>query len=149
MRLLSGKEKGVPDAQAPKNLDMVSSSLVVRCGFHTRLERQWSRMVFDHSWTKLPRRLDATRSSMGYIQSPPRTVGAHWSYIVARPPRRRGLPVEVTTWSVSQVSGARLATRIAYARVCRPALHAPDAAPLGFAARLMRDSLACLNVSLA
>jgi hypothetical protein len=56
-------------------------------------------------------------------------VGAHWSCIVARPPRRRcwrSLPVEVTTWSVSHVSRARLATRVAYARVCRPTLHAPD-----------------------
>jgi hypothetical protein len=34
-------------------------------------------------------------------------VGAHWRYIVAPPPRRRGwrsLPVEVTTWSVSRVA---------------------------------------------
>jgi hypothetical protein len=34
MRLLAEKEKRVPDAQPSKNLDMVSRSLVVRCGSH-------------------------------------------------------------------------------------------------------------------
>jgi hypothetical protein len=56
-------------------------------------------MVFYLNGDNLPRRLDARRSSMGYIQSKPHTVGAHWGYIVARPPRRRcwrSILVEVT-----------------------------------------------------
>ena len=96
MRLLAEKEKRVPDAQPPKNLDMVSRNLVVRCGSHTRLERQWSRMDILYNWDELPRHLDASRSS----QSQPRTVGAHWSYTVARAPRRRCWRnlAKVTTW---------------------------------------------------
>ena len=104
MRLLA--ENGVPDAQPSKSLAMVIRSRVARCGFHSRLERQWSRMVSHHNGDNLPRRLDASWSSMGSIQSQPRTVGAHWSYTVTRAPRRRcWSPLgEVTTWSVSRVA---------------------------------------------
>ena len=49
MRLLAEKEKGVPDAQPSKSLVMVGRSRVAHCGFHTRLERQWCRMVSHHN----------------------------------------------------------------------------------------------------
>ena len=141
MRLLAEKEKGVPDAQPLKSLVMVSRSHFVHYGYHTHLERQqWCRFVFHTNGDNLYRRRDAIWSSMGSIQSQPRTVGAHWRDTVARAPRRHWrspLVVEVATWSGSRVSRARLATRIAYARVCHPTLHAPDAAPLRFAARVM------------
>lgn len=90
MRVFVVKDKGVPNVQPPKGLVMGIRIRVVRYGFHTRLERQWGRMVSDHIGHNLPWRLDASRSSMGCIQPQPLKVGAHWSYIVARPPGRRG-----------------------------------------------------------
>ena len=67
MRLLAEKEKGVPDSQPSKSLAMVIRSRVVRCGFHTRLERQQCRMVSRHNGDNFHRRLDTCRSGIDCI----------------------------------------------------------------------------------
>jgi len=94
------ESEGKSDAQPSRSLVMASRSRVVHCGSRTRLERQWRRVVSDHNGDSLHWRLDTCRSGIGCIQSQPRTVGAHWSYTVARAPRRGcwRSPAKVTTW---------------------------------------------------